>query len=83
MVVVALFATGHKRYNQHRLSCDMEASRSRPCNAMKNIWLVVALCNLASLIAVNLVVIASGDTTYQGTLIVVVSQSTALIAVIL
>ena len=29
------------------------------------------------------VVIASGDTTYQGTLVVVVSQSTALIAVIL
>ena len=60
MVVVAPFATRHKRYNHRRLSCDqqsciaMAASRSRPRDAMKNIWLVVAWCDLASLVAVNL-----------------------------
>ena len=61
----------------------MAASCSRPRDAMKNIWLVVAWCDLASHVAINLVVIASGDTTYQGTLVVVVLRSTALIAVIL
>jgi hypothetical protein len=60
MVVVAPFATQHKRYNHRRLSCNqlsciaMAASHSLPCDAMKNIWLVVAWCDLASLVAINL-----------------------------
>jgi hypothetical protein len=49
----------------------MVASRSRPCNAMKNILLVVAWCDLAPMSQSTFVVIASCDTRYQGTLVAV------------
>ena len=49
----------------------MVASRSRPRDVMKNILLVVAWCDLAPLLQSTFVVIASCDTTYQGTLVAV------------
>jgi uncharacterized protein YgbK (DUF1537 family) len=49
----------------------MVASRSRPCDAMKNILLVVAWCDLAPSSQSTFVVIAYCDTTYQGTIIAV------------
>jgi hypothetical protein len=49
----------------------MVASCSRPCDAMKNISLVVAWCDLAPLSQSTFVVIASCDMTYQGTLVAV------------
>ncbi len=60
IVVVAPFATRHKRYDHRFLSCDqrsciaMAASRSRPCDVMNNMLLVVVWCDLTSLIAINL-----------------------------
>jgi hypothetical protein len=49
----------------------MVASRSRPRDAMKNILLVVAWCDLAPSSQSTFVVIASCDTTYQGMLVAV------------
>ena len=49
----------------------MAASRSRPCNAMKNILLVVVWCDLASLIAINFRHHRFLQLTYQGTLVAV------------
>jgi hypothetical protein len=68
----------------HRPSRDwMAASRSRTRDAMNFFcWLLYGAISHPSSQS-TFVVIASCDTTYQGTLLAVISRSTVLIAVIL